>query len=911
MSNEVNDRTSRAVLAVGLLLAAICYTAAVGELLFSDGAIDSGWSGLRDRAGLRVTGIAPGGPADGVLEVGDRVMTINGFALAGQGLGPVASMDLRQGDQYLVTISRAGEVRERRLVMGGSGGTGIARVSLLIVSLAFFLSGCAIGWLRPSDRVARLYMMLAILVGIALLPFGVFGGELRRLPARAVLVHARAAAPIMFAVGYQFFRRFPPGVREAPIWAVTGAVIAVWCALLVPAALATAVVLSRPAVEAMPLIIAYADWFVRYDIFSSAYILAAFAASTAVLVRNHLVATEPAQQRKLRWVTVGLVGAMLPMASVFAWSVGVEVVTGETMPFDDWTRLQGIALLFLIMLPATFGYAVVRHRVLGVDVVFRKTLQYLLARNVLRAAIALPIAALAVRAIANPNRTIAQLLFDRPFYLALAMISATLLMFRSRLTLWLNRRFFRDRSTRDQILLEAIGRTGSGRQDLDDTVGVMSDAIMRAFHPKSLEVRLSRHGGGLFRMPADGEATWTALDASAVTGSDNVLIVPIGPGVPPRFGELRLGEKRSDEPYTGDERRLLDHVAAQIALAADHAGLRNQIMTAEDERVQVLARIDQAVNLVKECPRCGRCYDRTQSSCADDDAPLMHPLPVDRTIHGRYRLDRLIGRGGMGMVYSAADLRLGRVVAIKLMHAADADERRFEREARVLARLNHPHIVAVYDYGTVGSGLAFLVMEQLRGATLRQETRRLGPMSPRHVAAWLGPIAEAMIAAHAAGVIHRDLKPDNVYFAEEAGRVTPKVLDFGLAKLSGVDMTTAPALTEPGRVMGTLAYMSPEQLEGKDIDERADVFSIGVMVIEALTGDNPFQRRETLSTITALLREPARLVASSAEIAALDGALQRCIAKQASDRYPDMSTMRSELMAALEACPADAHCQLQ
>ncbi len=910
MSNEVNDRTSRVLLAVGLLLGAICYTAAVGELVFSGGAIDPEWSGVRDHAGLRVTGVGPGGPADGVLEVGDRVMTVNGFALAGQGLGPVAVMDLRKGDRYPVTISRAGEVRERWLVMGGSSQAGFARIALLIVSLAFLVSGCAIGWLRPGDRVARLYMMLAILVGIAMLPFGVFSGELRRLPARAVLAHARAAAPIMLAVGYQFFRRFPPGVREARIWAVIGVVIAVWCALLVPAALVTAVVLSRPAVEALPMVIAYADWFVRYDVLSSAFILVAFGASTAVLVRNHFAATEPAQRRKLRWVTVGLLGAMLPMASVFAWGVAVEVMTWDTIPFDDWIRLQGIASFFLIVLPATFGYAVIRHRVLGVEVVFRNTLQYLLARSVLRAAIALPILLMVTRAIANPNRTIAHLLFDRPSYLALAMISAALLMFRPRLTRWLDRRFFRDRSTRDQVLLEAIGRTGSGRHDLDDTVRVMSDAIMRAFHPRSLEVRLTQHGRG-FRVPADGEQTWSALDASALTGSESLLVVPIGPGVPPRFGELRLGEKRSDEPYTGDERRLLDHVAAQIALAADHARLRNQIMTAEDERVQVLARIDGAVNLVKECPRCGRCYDRTQDSCVDDDALLMHPLPVDRTIQGRYRLDRLIGRGGMGMVYSAADLRLGRVVAIKVMHATDADERRFEREARALARLNHPNIVAVHDYGTVGSGLAFLVMEQLRGATLRQETRRLGPMPPRHVAVWLGPIAEAMIAAHAAGVIHRDLKPDNVYFAEEAGHVTPKVLDFGLAKLSGVDMTTAPALTEPGRVMGTLAYMSPEQLEGKDIDERADIFSIGVMVIEALTGANPFQRRETLSTITAVLREPARLVADSMAIEVLDRALQRCIAKQARDRYPDMSMMRSELMAALVACPPNARCQLR
>jgi eukaryotic-like serine/threonine-protein kinase len=904
MSNEVNVRTSRVLLALGLLLAAVAYATAVGELLSARTSIELGWSGVRDREGLRVTG----SDRDGLLAIGDRVLAVNGFAIAGQGLGAVSLMDSQPGDQYLVIVSRAGQLLERRLVVGESRIAGSGRIALLIVSLAFVLSGGAIGWLRPGDRVARLYMMLAILVGMVLLPFGVFGGELRHLPARAVLSQGRVASPIMFAVGYQFFLRFPPGVRDGRIWNVIGVIIGAGCALLVPAALITAAVLSRPAVDAMPVIIAYADWFATYDAFSTAFILISFVASAAVLVRNHVVTTDPAQRHRLRWVTLGLLAGILPIAAVFAGSTVVEVVTGDTISLGDWIRLQNTATLFLILLPATFGYAVIRHRVLGVDVVFRKTLQYLLARNVLRAAIAVPLLLLSVRVIANPNRTVAQLLFDQPLYFALVVIATALLVLRPRLTLWLDRRFFRDRSTRDQILLEAIGATGSGRHDVEDVVRVMSDAIVQAFHPKSLEVRLSRDGA-VIRAPRKGDETWTALEAAPVTPPAGVLVVPIGSGVAP-VGVLLVGEQRSDEPYTGDERRLLEHVAAQIAIAADHAHLRKQVMTAEHQRIEVLARIDETVNLVKECPQCGRCYDRAQNACVDDDAPLIHSLPVDRTVQGRYRLDRLIGRGGMGMVYAAADLRLGRMVAIKMMQSAAADESRFEREARALARLNHPHIVAIHDYGTVGSGLSFLVMEQLRGATLRQQIRRIGPMTPPDVARWLGPIAEAMIAAHAAGVIHRDLKPDNVYFAEEGGRVVPKVLDFGLAKLSGVDMTTAPALTEPGRVMGTLAYMSPEQLEGRIVDERTDIFSIGVVMIEALTGVNPFHRHETLSTMTALLREPARLVFDSQEIAALDRVLQRCLAKQAPDRYADMSMMRSAAMAALEACPPGVLCQL-
>jgi serine/threonine-protein kinase len=258
----------------------------------------------------------------------------------------------------------------------------------------------------------------------------------------------------------------------------------------------------------------------------------------------------------------------------------------------------------------------------------------------------------------------------------------------------------------------------------------------------------------------------------------------------------------------------------------------------------------------------------------------------------------------MGVVYAATDERLGRVVAVKLVKTLGGDpdaQRRFELEARVLARVRHPNIVTIHDVGTIGREMAFLVMEFLNGSPLRHQMRRRGATLPPEVATWLAPVLGAMSFAHAAGVIHRDLKPENIFLADEHGRVTPKVLDFGVAKLSGPDIVTL-TMTEPGRVVGTLAYMAPEQFEGRLIDARADVFALGVSVIEGVTGINPFQQLDPAATIAAVLQRPAHVTGDGEGVGALDHALQRCIAKRADDRYPDIESMRAAVVPALLAC---------
>jgi serine/threonine protein kinase len=277
-------------------------------------------------------------------------------------------------------------------------------------------------------------------------------------------------------------------------------------------------------------------------------------------------------------------------------------------------------------------------------------------------------------------------------------------------------------------------------------------------------------------------------------------------------------------------------------------------------------------------------------------------------IDGKYRLEQLLGKGGMGAVYEATDARLERRVAIKIitgrLFGDSVALQRFEREARASARLNHPNIITVYDYGAIGADGAYLVMELLRGVTLRAELKQRGMIPPAVAATYFAQLLEGLKAAHAAGVIHRDLKPANILIVQpEQGRPLLKILDFGLAKLRLLNATDPETLTAPGTVMGTFGYMSPEQLTGGEVDERSDIFAVGVMVVEALTGRRPFGGKNYAELMTAALHQPFHLTGEAPAIRRLDAVLQKCLAKEPQRRYNAATELQTELIPALEHCP--------
>jgi tRNA A-37 threonylcarbamoyl transferase component Bud32 len=269
---------------------------------------------------------------------------------------------------------------------------------------------------------------------------------------------------------------------------------------------------------------------------------------------------------------------------------------------------------------------------------------------------------------------------------------------------------------------------------------------------------------------------------------------------------------------------------------------------------------------------------------------------VGTLLNGRYRLDAQVGTGGMSMVYRAFDSTLERRVAIKLMHrdiAGDSDQlERFRREARAVARLSHPHIVGVIDAGEE-DGRPYIVFEYVEGETLKDRIRRLGRLPVDEAIAYAIEIARALGAAHDRGIVHRDVKPQNVLVDEEG---SAKVTDFGIAR--SMDDS---GLTADGRVLGTTDYVSPEQALGHDVNGQSDIYSLGVVLYEMLTGDVPFHGENQVSVAMKHVREDLPDVSKRRpEVAAgLAAILDRMTCKDLRKRYPDALSLQADLEEAL------------
>jgi len=264
---------------------------------------------------------------------------------------------------------------------------------------------------------------------------------------------------------------------------------------------------------------------------------------------------------------------------------------------------------------------------------------------------------------------------------------------------------------------------------------------------------------------------------------------------------------------------------------------------------------------------------------------------VGRVIAGKYRLERLLGEGGMGTVWRAFHLQLEVPVALKLLRAGDNAAELRERmrvEGRAVAKLVHPNIVRVFDIGEAESGEPFIVMELLHGESLGAILER-GALAPISALQLLLPIAEALALAHSRGVVHRDLKPDNIVIATEGSVVQPKLLDFGIAKVRST-LATGAALTLTGTLLGSPEYMSPEQAHGRaDIDERSDVWAFCVVLYEALAGRTPFEG-ETCQCIlrSVAYDEPLPLLASAGVDPDLAAIVLRGLAKDREQRPSSM-----------------------
>ena len=280
---------------------------------------------------------------------------------------------------------------------------------------------------------------------------------------------------------------------------------------------------------------------------------------------------------------------------------------------------------------------------------------------------------------------------------------------------------------------------------------------------------------------------------------------------------------------------------------------------------------------------------------------------VGLILDSKYKLIESLGEGGMGSVFRAERLHIGDEVAVKLLHRDLVRENqaleRFRREARTAAMIRHPNIVSIHDFndGTSDETEAYIVMELVQGVSLGKLLRRDGRMSPPRAVHLMHDICVGVGVAHRRGLLHRDLKPDNVIVvppSHEGDEETAKVVDFGLAKVRDAAAT---ALTQTGAVLGTLYYMSPEQCSGEELDARADVYSLGAMFYEMLTGNPPFRANNLAGLISKHLHEPPPLFPQSFEISpALESVCMRALAKDRNQRPPDAIAFGSELQTALK-----------
>ncbi len=832
---------------------------------------------------------------EGAFQVGDELISINGIETNLTNSRRLGALRFdKPGERRTIIVRRNGQVREVETVsVSPPLSFHVTRIQWEILFPAmFFITGLVLFLLKPNDKQA---LLVALLFGSSIGSGPGPLSTLNELPSFLLVIKAAGllivtfAAPIflyyclVFPERSTLLRRFPK--LERLIYLPFLLIILPGRVLLTLQFAGYSVLTSTYTMTLLQDVGLY-----TYSLY--------FLAGLLVLVLTYRRSREIAR-RKLRVVVVSLLFGISPILLLIfilnplLWTFDIRNAWQEWMPI--------IACAPFMLIPPAFAYAIVRHQVIPVSFIIRRGIQYLLAKNALRLLLILPVLGIVWNIAANPNRTVYEILFQNSFafYLFIALAAGFFLLMRVRLSDWIDRSFFREQYNQEKIFRELIedvkesdslrklSRLVSGKIQLalhptsvylfyrDDTHNsdfslnyIRSGAGTRRYgnaetnpksetpNPKSQIERLAADSPllrfmqtrrGAVEFPLNKKDALPRRERQWLRETGANLLVPMHGSDGKLTGFFSLGEKLSQIPYTGRDKELLAALANQIALVQEILNLKDRVRREQKIKTEVLSRFDEGnINLLKECPTCGKCFDRAAEKCDADNAELTFSLPVERTIENRYRLEKLLGKGGMGAVYEATDLRINRPVAVKILSGAGFGNRealrRFEREAQTAGKLNHRNIVTIFDYGVLSTKGAFLVMELVAGETLSEVLKRKGKLDAKTVAAWFSQVLDGVETAHKAGIIHRDLKPDNIFVTRnEDGTVRLCILDFGLARFSERELTDS--LTAQGTVMGTFGYMPPEQLRGEPTDERSDLFAAGVIIYEALRGEKPFPGR--------------------------------------------------------------------
>ncbi|HET7024248.1 MAG TPA: protein kinase [Gemmatimonadales bacterium] len=318
---------------------------------------------------------------------------------------------------------------------------------------------------------------------------------------------------------------------------------------------------------------------------------------------------------------------------------------------------------------------------------------------------------------------------------------------------------------------------------------------------------------------------------------------------------------------------------------------------------------------MKFCPVCGTEYADDVKFCPRDGQTLKSANPsgdlIGQVIADRYHVTKKLGEGGMGAVYLAEHVKMGRKSAIKVMTGSMTNDpdaiSRFNREANNASRINHPNVCAIYDFGETPDGIIYLAMEFIEGKSLSGLLKETGPLPLNRATAILRQTADGLEVAHELGIVHRDLKPDNIMIATQAGKDLVKVVDFGIAKAVGGD-DTGQKVTKTGLVVGTPEYMSPEQLSGDKLDGRSDIYSLALVYYRMITGALPFQAETSQETMIKRLTDDPMPLSQALPTghfpAGLQPVMDRALARYPNDRYASAAQFATDVEKALSGMSA-------
>jgi CheY-like chemotaxis protein/predicted Ser/Thr protein kinase len=472
----------------------------------------------------------------------------------------------------------------------------------------------------------------------------------------------------------------------------------------------------------------------------------------------------------------------------------------------------------------------------------------------------------------------------------------------------LNRRL---EESQDQIA-KLMDSSSLAMHDLSGWARWMADDIARSIGVRLISVWI-QDGDQMSLLTGELTGAPSLIEVRAAAQSGRVIVKPDVATIPVRSlsGEFLGALVATGDKAFWDEAEvaLIRSFAHQIGSALELKRARHSVAkAAERKKTDFRAMVAKGVQLLRVCPRCARCYDTNSDFCASDGTALDPSFALPFRISNRYRLRRLLGVGGIGAVFEARDERLDRVVAVKVVqleHSVDVTVRaRFEKEARVLARIAHPGVITIYDSGELEDGAHFIIMERLYGSDLEDLLRAKGRGKPAQVARLLRQGAQALAAAHNAGLIHRDLKPGNLFLIADPKGFRTKILDFGLAK----EMGRMSIITHVGDVIGTPAFMSPEQMLSKPVDVRSDIYSFAAVAYEALTGRPVAPGVRPLELFEdVVINIPAAVSSLLAGVPSdVDRAFAWALAKAPEDRPDSVEEWVNSFVDLLEFMPCDA-----